>query len=1134
LQCVHTEYRTLMRKLWLAVVCACCALAAHNQWDFRIQGRIPVVLPAVETPHYRRPAVELRIVRVEPQWYEPGRVAIKLRSTSDAATQATISSSVRSVLLQFGLRALIHFIEPNLAPSIQSSGFGLERVVIATFDPGFDPFDVAAALAELPDVEYATPLYIRRLLVQPNDPQFAQQAALQRLQLPAAWDITTGSADVTIAIIDSGTDYEHEDLAANLWTNPGETGTDAQGRDKRTNRIDDDGNGKIDDWRGWDFVGDITRSQYLTSGTTREDNDPKVYPPVLPMPETMQHGTCVAGTAAATTNNARGIASPAGYRCRYIPIKCGSDDTSLANSILRGYDAILYAARLGASVINCSWGGPGGSPLEQQVIDQARALGSFIVVAAGNEGLDLDRQPYYPACYRGVFTVGASNSTNDRVASFSNYGTTVAAFAPGVGIRTTAPDNAYTTVDGTSFACPLAAGIAALVRSLHPTWTADQIAAQLRYSCDPLSGITAANRPRYYGRINAYRALAYNRDFTSGPSYPGVQLVGASIDSGTAITSTGEHRLNLRIRNLLAPAQSVRLALSVSSNATVAETSLSTAQVGTLEERMLSTSIRLTEPAYFATDTVQITVTITADSTIEFATVRFPVSLPTSNTYTRYLSGSTATFTAVAVRGLSGVWAIGRTPLGRALVYRSSGNVTDTTSISGTPTALGIASNSVVCVGTGNGHIWRTSNSGTSWRDIPVTSITNSVQGIVFFDASTGVCIGQPSGTSWRVGRTSDGGASWQAAESLPAPQSGETTSWAAIASLGDTLWVGTSNARILRSTNRGVTWTSALVASSGTIATVTFSTSTLGYCAVRPSGGQAATVYRTTDGGMTWTPVGMPWTSSALVLRSLYAPARSRYLLAVCAGSQVLRSADSGATWEPVLTTNGGSVDVASGITSGQYATLSMAGQTVASLRVSIAEDVPVLRTTPSDTLDVGIARLDSTATAQLTLTNIGSAPLQVTSATIEPLLATTGEFRIEGNLPLTVEPQSSRTLTISFRPTASGQRSARLRLESNADPASRAIILRGVGMSPLSVEEPIHRCIASQSGDLVRVECTCPVLSRLSVWRSDGALVLVQSALASQFPSFDLSPLPSGAYFYRIECGERIYGCGTLIVVH
>lgn len=1122
-----------MFRVALGLAITLAVASAQTQWDYRIRGVIPIELPAVHVGNWQRPPLRFEVRRIAPDNYEPGRIAVKLAPAKGSLAQATAALSAR--LAVFGMRTLTPFLDASAQQQLRSRSVGLESVVIAAFDPGFDPFDVAAALMELPQVEYATPLYIRRTLRTPNDPQFSQQSALQRIQMPAAWDVTIGSPDVTIAIIDSGTDFEHEDLAANLWTNPGETGTDAQGRDKRTNGIDDDGNGKVDDWRGWDFIGNVTRSEYL-AGTIREDNDPKIRAGTVA--DEMQHGTQTAGAATAVTDNGRGIASPAGFRCRYIPIKCGSDDPSLAGSVLRGYDAIVYAARLGASVINCSWGGPAGSPLEQQVIDQARALGSLVIAASGNDGLDLDQQQFYPACYAGVVAVGASNTATDNVAGFSNFGSAVAFYAPGTSIRTTRIGNTYTAVDGTSFAAPLASGVAALVRSLHPDWTLDQVAAQLRYTSDRFASISDANRPRYYGRLNAARALSINRSFSSGERLPGVQLRAVTVNGTTTITSTGQSTLEIHLRNLLAPATTIRVQLAVSSNAMLGTTTLQTSNLGTLEDRSIQTTLQLRTPTYFFDDTVHLTLIITADGVVEYATVALRVMLPTQNTYVRMASHLPHSFRAVAMRGLAGTWAVGQTPTGRALVFRSSGTVFDSTSLSGAPSTLAIASNSVVCVGTENGFIWRTSDGGNSWRSTNLSSTITAADGLLFFDASTGICIGRPSSGTWRLVRTTDGGATWSAA-SLPSPLASERTLHHAIAALGDTVWIGTTAGRILRSTNRGAVWTTITAATTDrTIAAVAFSSGQLGYCLVRPTAQQSnptIAVYRSTDGGATWYPTGAQFQQSVLEPVALYAPPQARVAFMVCRGTQVLSTADSGATWEPILTGNGGSASAAAGTISGQTVTISMAGATIASLRVSIAEIRPLLRLTPSDTLDFGAVRLDSSAERTITIANTGGSPLVIESFRIEPINAVSNEFDAVLTAPLAINPTASSTVTLRFTPRSSGQRRARLILRSNATPAEDTLILQGqgVGIEPSSVyRPPTAVCGASSIGQHIVVECECSHPLHLELWRLDGQLV---ADIQHESPApllLDAARLSTGVYAYRIGCTGGSVTTGIVVL--
>ncbi len=270
-----------------------------------------------------------------------------------------------------------------------------------------------------PDVEYAEPNYYRYIAAAPNDTYFDQLWGLHNtgqdvngtsgtadadMDAPEAWDITTGSSDVVIAVIDSGVDYNHPDLSANIWTNPGEIAG---------NGIDDDGNGYVDDVRGWDFVDD--------------DNDPI---------DSNDHGTHVAGTIAAVGDDSTGVTGVS-WAAKIMVLRFldafGSGTT--ANAI----SAIEYANAKGAHVINNSMGGAGFSQAEKDAIDASSAL---VVCAAGNEDADNDSTPSYPASYTSTNIIAvAATDQDDDLASFSNYGaTSVDVAAPGTNIYSCEPD----------------------------------------------------------------------------------------------------------------------------------------------------------------------------------------------------------------------------------------------------------------------------------------------------------------------------------------------------------------------------------------------------------------------------------------------------------------------------------------------------------------------------------------------------------------------------------------------------------------------------------------------------------------------------------------------------------------------
>lgn len=340
---------------------------------------------------------------------------------------------------------------------------------------------IASKISKLPEVEWAEPYYIYDLALTPDDPDYAGQYALTKIEAEKAWDISTGSSDVIIAIVDTGVDWDHPDLAANIWINEAEMNGAAG--------VDDDENGFIDDIRGWDFGG--------LGGTP--DNDP--------VEDRPDHGTHVAGIAGAVTNNSTGIAS-IGYNCKIMAVKTSQDNIrdEFTNALISyGYDGIVYAVDNGAKIINCSWGSYSYSKALQEIIDYAVANGVLLVGAAGNEGA---RDAIYPGNYKGALSVGYSNS-QDQKDPFANYGEKVDLFAPGSGIYGAWQNDTYRSISGSSMASPLVAGIAGLVFSHFPEYTPLQVAEQIRVNAD---NIDSQNSNYQYllgsGRANAYNSLS--------------------------------------------------------------------------------------------------------------------------------------------------------------------------------------------------------------------------------------------------------------------------------------------------------------------------------------------------------------------------------------------------------------------------------------------------------------------------------------------------------------------------------------------------------------------------------------------------------------------------------------------------
>jgi subtilisin family serine protease len=331
------------------------------------------------------------------------------------------------------------------------------------------------------DTAQTIPTY--ELLDVPNDPLVNDSYHHFLIQSFQAWQNLPSVPPTTVAIIDTGIELNHPDLRDVLWTNAGETGTDHLGRDRRSNGIDDDANGFVDDWIGWDFLGNGGRG----------DNSP------LPG---NAHGTHVAGIVGATVNNAIGGAGVSN-NVRLMAIKVGDDDPSGRN-VGRIADAVLYAVMNGARVINCSFGTPVPLFADVQAYQFATSRGAIIVAAAGNNG---SVTALFPAALSEVVSVAATDA-NDNLVEFSNIHPTVTVCAPGRGIISTVLNGRFAPESGTSMSAPIVAGVAAMIRQQFPDHTPSQVLARLQATAKPMAPQRQGALGLYgAGRVDALRAV---------------------------------------------------------------------------------------------------------------------------------------------------------------------------------------------------------------------------------------------------------------------------------------------------------------------------------------------------------------------------------------------------------------------------------------------------------------------------------------------------------------------------------------------------------------------------------------------------------------------------------------------------
>jgi serine protease len=379
---------------------------------------------------------------------------------------------------------------------------------------------IIARLKKNPNVEYVQrDHYLKAHATKPNDELLEECWGLDNtgqtlgeidadIDAPEAWDITTGSSDVIIAVIDTGVDYTHSDLAANMWINAGEI---------PDNGIDDDGNGYIDDVHGISVIaGEV-------SGDPYDDH------------AGLGHGTHVAGILGAVGNNSKGI-SGVNWNVRIMALK-------FLDSSGGGYESdaaicIDYAVTMGAHITNNSYGGPDHSQALLDAIVRSSNAGVLFVTSAGNATLDLDSIPAYPASYDvpNIISVAATEHS-DSIAMFSNYGrNTVHVGAPGENIYSTVPGGNYQHADGTSMAGPMVAGIAGLVLANEPDISMADLRDRVLWTGDRLFSLETTTITGF--RVNAHKALLgmYNVRIMNNPQLPNGTV---SVPYSTDMEATG-------------------------------------------------------------------------------------------------------------------------------------------------------------------------------------------------------------------------------------------------------------------------------------------------------------------------------------------------------------------------------------------------------------------------------------------------------------------------------------------------------------------------------------------------------------------------------------------------------------------
>ena len=468
--------------------------------------------------------------------YFPNKIILKVKLThKDKCFGDKISIPTIKVLLNKHNATSQEKVFPkhssNLSKSRAGSKLDLSTIYKINFPENSNLEEVIFQLKKDKNVAYAELIPVNELIYTPSDTQNYRQWYLDAIKAYDAWEIDKGDSAITIAIVDTGTEILHEDLKDNLFLNLNDT----------INGIDDDNDGYIDNYYGWDI------------GMNDNDVNPENHAGA-------SHGSNCAGIASATTDNILGI-SGVGFNSRLMTVKIDN----AAGQLVGAYQGVVYAADHGADIMNLSWGSYNYSEFGKDIIDYAYDKGVLIFAGAGNgpftgpsAGIGTEDK-FYPAAYNNAIAIGATFE-NDTIKESSNFGYWLGIFAPGEKMWTTFRGNSYGRNGGTSMASPVVAGCAAIVKSHFPTYNNQQIIQKLYNSGDFIEQVNVAKYQNKLGagRVNLFRALTEN-------NLPGIEFKDIEITDNNDDSFINGDTLSLKgnFKNWLADASNVDVKMEV-------------------------------------------------------------------------------------------------------------------------------------------------------------------------------------------------------------------------------------------------------------------------------------------------------------------------------------------------------------------------------------------------------------------------------------------------------------------------------------------------------------------------------------------------------------------------------------------
>lgn len=1000
-------------------------VAYHVEIETSNKGKMTVAVPQLESGEY-----------------QINSIFVKTKVRQDVTGNRFSSDLINSSLNGINVQSVSSLASPN---SIKTKGTAVERIYQVEYEVGVDSYDFARELMKNPDIEYAVPVFNRYFTdFTPNDPELSKQWYIGNQQAAKVWDVTKGSTEVVIGIVDSGTDWQHPDLIDNIYFNPDEI---------PNNGVDDDNNGYIDDVNGWDFVGNVTVQQAV-SGQYFPDNNPK------PTTTANDHGTHVAGCASAATNNSTGIAS-LGFNTKLLVVKCGSDNvdrnTGGTEGIFRNYQGMIYAAENGADIINCSWGGKGFNPVAQETINTITEMGVLIVVSAGNKIENIDEELFYPAAYNNVLCVG-SYASNNRVSNFSNYGVRTDIFAPGTSIYSTLPGNSYGNKQGTSMAGPIAAGLAALVKALHPDWTPHQLMAQLRSTTVPLSNVSDENKPLFFGGINSLKAVTSNANNFSSNKVKGMAFSETAFAANSNLDSYEYENINLKLVNYLAPVSGVKIEFIAMDKFIDIETDeVIVNGLETMDTSDVALRIKLNSLNPWFDGFARVLIKYTAEDYTDYQLLKVPIEVNTRNSFSlnsRIPEEAYAAINDVHTPTPGVVWAVGfSTYFNNGYVYNNTaGRIFSAYNES--LTGVSAKSSSEAYVTTGTGKLLYTTNAGLQWTEEDFSDVTQYFNGIYVFNENNAVAFGDPQGGQFGVVNTTTGGNSWKKVSTVSSI-TGENGLVGSHCMFGDRMWFGTTSGRVIRGLNFGNNWFASTVEAGSTVIDVAFESNLKGIAIYsnRNKYGDAILMARTNDGGINWTlgVVNFKEDLGVYPVELIYNDV-SEKIYVVCEKGEVLTTENLGNTWETVLSRQGENysrADISNNFEDFVLYGASSESVTTLSFTSIPAGAVATLTSVLGDDYKYDSTEINKIKNNRFDFKNDGDLTIVIDSAYFTG--ADKNDFSYFGNPPSEIIRGDSKNMLVAFRPKEAREYNAQLVIVSNNEKGDMVINLTGKGYEPV-----------------------------------------------------------------------------------